>query len=169
MRETYIPYGAYWSTAVPVLVAFYLRLVARRSKVALRLASLTLVGDAPAAPGARGALRRQLPAMLLLLGLAAMIFAVARQQAVIMLPSRMDSIILAMDVSGSMRATDIAPNRLTAAQNAAKAFIADQPNQVRIGVVAIAATAARVQSPTENREDIIQAIDRFRLQWWPRC
>jgi Ca-activated chloride channel homolog len=81
-----------------------------------------------------------------------------------MLPSRVDTIILAMDVSGSMRAADIAPSRLAAAQNAARAFLADQPSQVRIGVVAIAATAAVVQSPTDKREDVIKAIDRFQLQ-----
>ena len=103
-------------------------------------------------------------AILLLAGLSAMIFAVARPQAVITLPTRVDAIILAMDVSGSMRATDVAPNRITAAQNAAKAFVADQPGQVRVGVVAIAATAAVVQSPTDKREDINRAIDRFQLQ-----
>ena len=87
-----------------------------------------------------------------------------RPQAVITLPSRVDAIILAMDVSGSMRATDVVPNRITAAQNAAKAFVADQPGQVRIGVVAIAASASLVQSPTDKREDVLRAIDRFQLQ-----
>src|SRR6266481_5743205 len=69
-----------------------------------------------------------------------------------------------MDVSGSMRATDVEPNRLVAAQNAAKAFVAEQPENVRIGVVAFAGTATVAQSPTRNREDVIQAIDRFQLQ-----
>jgi Ca-activated chloride channel family protein len=69
-----------------------------------------------------------------------------------------------MDVSGSMRATDVQPNRISAAQAAAKAFVADQPSNVRIGVVAFAGTAAVVQMPTQNREDIIAAIDRFQLQ-----
>jgi Ca-activated chloride channel family protein len=109
-------------------------------------------------------LRRHLPATLLLLGLCAMIFAVARPQAIITLPSRVDTIILAMDISGSMRATDVKPNRLAAAQNAAKTFIEDQPGHVRIGVVSIAAAAAVVQSPTDNRKDIFQSIDRFQLQ-----
>jgi len=69
-----------------------------------------------------------------------------------------------MDISGSMRATDVQPNRIVAAQNAAKTFVADQPGSVRIGVVSIAGTAALAQSPTANREDIVRAIDRFHLQ-----
>ncbi|MBI3373025.1 MAG: VWA domain-containing protein [Betaproteobacteria bacterium] len=150
--------------AVPALIVLYVRLIARRRALALRYASLATLGEAPGATGAFGALRRHFPAILLLAGLSAMIFAVARPQAMIALPSRTDAIILAMDVSGSMRATDVAPNRITAAQNAAKAFVADQPGQVRIGVVAIAATASLVQSPTDKREDINRAIDRFQLQ-----
>jgi Ca-activated chloride channel family protein len=150
--------------AVPALVVLYLRLIARRRNAALRFASLAIAAEAPGAAGAWAALRHHLPAILLLAGLSAMIFAVARPQAVITLPTRVDAIILAMDVSGSMRATDVAPNRITAAQNAAKAFVADQPGQVRVGVVAIAATAAVVQSPTDKREDINRAIDRFQLQ-----
>jgi Ca-activated chloride channel family protein len=69
-----------------------------------------------------------------------------------------------MDVSGSMRAVDVQPNRISAAQAAAKAFVAEQPANVRIGVVSFAATASVVQTPTQNRDDIIGAIDRFQLQ-----
>lgn len=145
-------------TAVPVVAALYFWMIARRRRHARRYASLALTGNAG------GPLRRGLPAVALLLGLTAMIFAVARPQSVIMLPSRISTVILAMDVSGSMRATDVEPNRLAAAQKAAKEFVADQPGKVRIGVVAVAGTAALVQSPTDNREDIVQAIDRFQLQ-----
>jgi Ca-activated chloride channel family protein len=63
-----------------------------------------------------------------------------------------------------MRATDVKPNRISAAQAAAKAFVDEQPSNVRIGVVSFAATASVVQTPTQNREDIITAIDRFQLQ-----
>jgi Ca-activated chloride channel family protein len=63
-----------------------------------------------------------------------------------------------------MRATDVKPDRITAAQNAAKAFIKDQPSNVRIGIVSFAGTASVVQAPTQNREDLIAAIDRFELQ-----
>jgi Ca-activated chloride channel family protein len=67
-------------------------------------------------------------------------------------------------VSGSMRAADVDPNRIGAAQAAARAFVADQPASARIGVVSFAATASVVQPPTRNREDILAAIDRFQLQ-----
>jgi len=100
----------------------------------------------------------------LLLGLAVLIAAVARPQAVIVLPARVDAIILAMDASGSMRATDVKPTRLAAAQAAAKSFVTGQPSQVRIGVVSIAATASLVQSPTDKRDDILRAIDRVQVQ-----
>jgi len=90
--------------------------------------------------------------------------AIARPAAVITLPSQHQTIILAMDVSGSMRAVDVEPNRISAAQAAAKAFVAEQPSSVRIGVVSFAATASVVQVPTKNREDIIAAIERFQLQ-----
>jgi Ca-activated chloride channel family protein len=108
--------------------------------------------------------RRHIPPLLFLLALVAMILAVARPAAVVTLPSQHRTIILAMDVSGSMRATDVEPNRITAAQNAAKAFIKDQPSNVRIGIVSFAGTASVVQAPTQNREDLIAAIDRFQLQ-----
>jgi Ca-activated chloride channel family protein len=80
------------------------------------------------------------------------------------LPSTHETVILAMDVSGSMRATDVLPNRLAAAQAAAKAFIAQLPQPTRVGIVSFAATATLVQPPTRNREDLIAAIDRFQMQ-----
>jgi Ca-activated chloride channel family protein len=93
-----------------------------------------------------------------------LIAAVARPAAVISLPSQHETIILAMDTSGSMRATDVEPSRIAAAQAAARAFVADLPRHTRIGVVAFAGTASVVQAPTQNREDILAAIDRFQLQ-----
>jgi Ca-activated chloride channel family protein len=151
-----------WLLAVaPALVALYLWLTARRRKEALRYPDLPVVGQTE---GTGERWRRRAPAILLVLGITAMLFAIARPHAVVTLPSRQDTIILAMDVSGSMRATDIKPNRLAAAQEAAKTFVAAQPRYVRVGVVAIAGAAALVQSPTDNREDIAQAIDRFQLQ-----
>jgi Ca-activated chloride channel family protein len=63
-----------------------------------------------------------------------------------------------------MRATDVQPNRLVASQNAAKAFLAELPRHVRVGIVAFAGTAAVVQPPTLSREDLVAAIDKFQLQ-----
>ncbi len=147
--------------ALPVIVAAYVLLLRRRKKAALRYASLNLVRDAL---GAGQRLRRHIPPCLFLAALAAMILAVARPVGYVTLPSQYRTIILAMDVSGSMRATDVEPNRLAAAQAAAKAFVAEVPMNTRIGVVSFAGTASVVQAPTQSREDVISAIDRFQLQ-----
>jgi Ca-activated chloride channel family protein len=146
---------------VPLLVAAYFFLLRRKKVAALRYATLNMVKEAMG-PGQR--LRRHIPPLLFLAALIIMIVAIARPAAVVTLPSQHLTLILAMDVSGSMRATDVHPNRLAAAQAAAKAFVAEQPSNVRIGVVSFAGTAAVVQAPTQNREDIIAAIDRFQLQ-----
>ena len=147
--------------ALPLLVAGYLWLLARRKKSVLRYANLSLVKEAL---GPRGAWRRHLPPALLLLAIAALLVAAARPAAIISLPSQQEPIVLAMDVSGSMRAADVKPNRLVAAQEAAKAFVADLPRSVRVAVVSFAGTAAVVQAPTLSRDDVIAAIDRFQLQ-----
>jgi Ca-activated chloride channel family protein len=146
---------------VPTLVAAYFFLLRRKKQAALRYASLSMVKEAM---GTGQRFRRHIPALLFLIALTVMILAIARPAAVITLPSQHQTIILAMDVSGSMRATDVQPNRISAAQAAAKAFVAEQPSSVRIGVVSFAATASVVQPPTQNREDILAAIDRFQLQ-----
>lgn len=151
--------------AVPLLALLYMRMQRRRTLAALRYAGLETVDGHRAGSAAPGAgWQRHVPAVLLLIGLCSLLFAITRPSAIIMLPSRVETVILAMDVSGSMRATDIAPNRITAAQNAARTFVEEQPGNVRVGVVAVAGAAALVQSPTDNREDIYQSIDRFQLQ-----
>lgn len=145
----------------PVLVLLYVWLLRRRKKTALRYASLSIVREAM---GVRQGFKRHLPPLLFLLALCALMLAAARPMAVVSLPSQQETIILAMDVSGSMRATDVQPNRLVAAQNAAKAFIADLPRHVRVGIVAFAGTAQVVQPATLSREDLVVAIDKFQLQ-----
>jgi Ca-activated chloride channel family protein len=147
--------------ALPALVGAYLLVLRRKKKFALRYASLDIVKEAM---GSGIGARRHIPPALFLLALAVMILAIARPTATVTLPSQHETVILAMDVSGSMRATDVEPNRLVAAQNAAKAFIAEQPENVLIGVVAFAGTATLAQAPTRNREDVVAAIDRFQLQ-----
>ena len=156
-----------WPEALPLLLllplcaALYAWLLGRRKRLAVRYANLPLVREAM---GRGAGWRRHVPPALFLGALASLLVAVARPTAVITLPSQQDTVILAMDVSGSMRATDVEPNRLVAAQNAAKAFIEEQPTTTRIGVVSFAGTAALVQPPTRNREDLVAAIDRFQLQ-----
>jgi Ca-activated chloride channel family protein len=151
-----------WLMAVlPLLLAGYLWALRRKKKLAVRYASLSMVREAMSA-GSR--IKRHIPPLFLFLAHAAIILAVARPQATITLPTQHETVILAMDISGSMRATDVEPNRLVAAQNAAKQFVSEQPENVRVGVVAFAGTATVAQAPTRNREDVIAAIDRFQLQ-----
>jgi Ca-activated chloride channel family protein len=145
---------------LPLLVALYVYLLRRRKKFAVRYSNLELLKTAMAG----STWRRHLPPAIVLLALAALIVAVARPNAVMTLPSQHETVIMAMDVSGSMRATDVEPNRLVAAQSAAKTFIAQQPDSVRIGIVAFAGTATVAQAPTRNKEDLYAAIDRFQLQ-----
>jgi len=146
---------------VPVLVGTYLLLLRRQKKFAVRYASLALVKQAM---GSSSPWRRHLPPLLFLLAIAVMILAIARPAAVVTLPSKYETVILAVDVSGSMRADDVAPNRLAAAQAAVRTFVAQQPRDTRVGVVSFAGTATLVQPPTENHDDILAAIDRFYLQ-----
>jgi Ca-activated chloride channel family protein len=147
--------------AVPLLVAAYLLILKRRRKAALRYASLSMVKEAM---GTGQRLRRHVPPLLFLLSLVLMIAAIARPAAVMRLPSQHETVILSMDVSGSMRAKDVEPDRLTAAQQAAKTFIRETPRSTRIGIVAFAGTASLVQAPTQSREDLLAAVDRFQLQ-----
>ncbi|NMM10171.1 MAG: VWA domain-containing protein [Polaromonas sp.] len=146
---------------IPVLIAVYVWLLGRKKKMALQYASLSIVREAM---GKSQSIRRHIPPLLFLLSFAAMLVASSRPFAVVTLPSERQTIMLAMDVSGSMRATDVLPNRLVASQNAAKAFLADLPRTVRVGIVAFAGTAAVVQPPTLSREDLTAAIDKFQLQ-----
>ena len=147
--------------AMPLLVLLYLWLLRRKKKIALRYASLSIVKEAM---GPGQTIRRHIPPVLFLLAIGAMLLATARPMAVITLPSNQQTVMLAMDVSGSMRATDVKPNRLVAAQDAAKSFLKDLPRHVKVGVVAFAGSAQIAQLPTVNREDLVSAIDRFQLQ-----
>jgi Ca-activated chloride channel homolog len=146
---------------LPLLVLLYLWLLAKRRKNTVRLANLAV---AKAALGKGPGWRRHVPPALLFWALAAMLFAVSRPTATITLPMTERTIMLAMDVSGSMRAEDVKPNRLVASQVAAKAFVQALPRTVKVGVVSFAGTAAVVQAPTTSREDVLAAIDRFQLQ-----
>jgi Ca-activated chloride channel homolog len=151
-----------WLLALlPLLVLTYLWLLKKKRKTTVRLASVNV---AKLALGSGPGWRRHVPPLLMLLGLALVLVAVARPTAVITLPLAERTIMLAMDVSGSMRAEDVKPNRLVASQEAAKAFVSNLPREVRVGVVSFAGTAAVVQAPTTSRDDVIAAIDRFQLQ-----
>ncbi len=146
---------------LPVLVAVYLWLLRRKRKAAVRYANLGMIKEAM---GVGSKIRRHIPPALMFLALAALLVAVARPVATVTLPTQKQTIILALDASGSMRAKDVEPSRLVAMQNAAKQFVADASPRTKIGVVTFAATASLVQPPTEDREAITAAIDRIQLQ-----
>jgi Ca-activated chloride channel homolog len=155
------PQMLWWLLLVPALVGAYVLWLRRRKKGAVRYSSLDLV---KAAMGPADRVRRHLPPAILLVSLAAMIVALARPTALVTLPSQQQTIILAIDVSLSMGATDVDPNRMTAAQIAAKSFVEERPPNARIGIVAFGGNAALVQPPTDDKEKLLEAIDRFELQ-----
>ena len=146
---------------LPVMVGLYVAILRQRKKTALAFSNFALVKEAL---GKSVGFRRHVPPLLLLGALALMLLALARPATTITLPSQNETVILAVDVSGSMRADDVKPTRLAAAQAAARAFIKDTPSSTRIGLVSFAGSAALVQAPTRNREDVLNAIDQLQLQ-----
>lgn len=142
----------------PVLAALYLVLALRQT----RAARLNIALNAKIKQSKNW--KKYVSAMIFLLGLICLLISVARPRAVLMLPTRMESIMLAVDTSGSMGADDIAPNRIEAAQSAINQFIAMQPPQVKIGIVTIASTAALAQAPTTDKDHLKSIAERLPLQ-----
>lgn len=147
--------------AVLALAAGYVWLDARRRRATRQMPSLAGMA---ARAGSGRAWRRHVGPVLTLLASAALIVALARPQAVLTLPSRIDTVVLVMDLSASMRAQDVKPSRLLAAQRAAKDLVDAQPAGVKIGVVSMAGTAALAQAPTRSKDDVIKSLDRLHAQ-----
>lgn len=146
-----------WLLALlPPLAAGYLFLLRRKRAAAQRLAAMGFVQ-------ANTGWRAHAAALLYLLALAVLILASARPTALLTLPSHQRTLVLAIDVSLSMRASDVLPSRLAAAQAAARDFVREQPSDVRIGIVSFAGTALLVQPPTRDKEELTAAIDRLQL------
>ncbi len=140
----------------PLLLAAYWLQRRRKRKGAVRFSSVSLIRSAmPKRPS----WKRHLPVALFLLGLSGLGVASARPQGSVKVPVGRTSIILALDVSGSMCATDVLPNRLTVAQAAAREFIKAQPSGTRIGIVAFAGFAELIVPPTTSKDDLLHAID----------
>ena len=153
---------ALWLLALlPLLVLVYAWLLGRKRKSAVRYANLGMIKEAM---GVGSKIRRHIPPALFLLAIAALLVAMARPVATVTLPTQKQTIVMALDASGSMRAKDVEPSRLVAMQNAAKQFVADAAPKTKIGIVTFAATASLVQPPTDDREAISAAIDRIQLQ-----
>jgi len=140
---------------IPLTVVAYIWLLRRRKQFVVRYSSLSLVREAASH---QSWLRRHLPFMLFLLALTSLVFALTRPTAEVIVPSNSATIILAMDVSRSMCSTDIPPNRLEAAKDAARSFVESQDPGTRIGIVAFAGFAELVQPPTDDKEILAGAI-----------
>jgi Ca-activated chloride channel homolog len=146
---------------VPVLVGVYLLALRRRARRSTQLAALFPVRDSR---GRRPGLRGHLPALAFLLAVALGMVAIARPTATVTLPFARGTVMLSMDVSGSMRAQDIKPSRMEAVKDAARSFIGRQPGNVRIGIVAFSGTAILVQPPTNDKKLLLTAIDALEPQ-----
>jgi len=127
----------------------------RRRRYAVRYSSLSLVR---AALPQQSPWRRHLPMALFLLGLISLVIALGRPTASVVVPSGQATIVLAMDISGSMCATDIEPNRLLAAEEAALSFIRSQRSNTQIGIVVFAGFSEIIQSPTRDQDALEAAI-----------
>jgi Ca-activated chloride channel family protein len=143
---------------VPLLIAVYIWILRRKRKFAVRYSSLSLIREALPR---RSRWRQHLPFALFLSALACLAVAVARPVAAVEIPLSRTTIILAMDVSRSMCATDVSPNRLAVAQEAALQFVENQVPGTRIGIVAFAGFAEIVVPPTNDVEALRQAIRNF--------
>jgi Ca-activated chloride channel homolog len=140
---------------VPLVFATWWLARRRRRRAVVWVTSIALVRTA--VPG-RSRWRRRIPAALLMLGLAVLAVGAARPQAAVPVASSSSTIMLALDVSGSMCSTDVKPNRITAAEQAASAFIRAQAGGPRIGLVAFAATAVVLVPPTTDTQQLLSAI-----------
>jgi Ca-activated chloride channel family protein len=128
-----------------------------------RTAALAAAGFGALAGGTsrRAAVRRHLPYALLLVALPVLLVGLARPQAELSVPRVSGTVLLAFDVSNSMRAADVSPTRLAAAQAAAKEFVDDQPDTVDVGVLVFGDQALLTQAPTDNHGDALAAIGRL--------
>jgi len=146
--------------AVPLLPVLYLWLLRRRGKPALRYSNIEVLRQAASRPW-----RRHVPPGLLLVACSLLLFAATRPLATLTLPWARSSIMLAMDVSLSMRVSDVKPTRLAAAQEAAKLFLRDLPKNIDVGLVTFAGSAQVAQAATLDRASLVSAIDAFQMQY----
>jgi Ca-activated chloride channel homolog len=155
----------HWPWALAALLVVPLLLLARwflnrrRKRNAVTVSSVALIRAA--LPG-RSAWRRRIPVYLFLSGLVALSGALARPQARLSVPSNNTSILLAIDVSGSMCSTDVQPNRLSAAVDAARKFVEGQGDGTKIGLVAFSGIAGLLVTPTTDKDKLLDAIDTLK-------
>src|ERR1044071_8737822 len=140
---------------IPLMIAVYILALRRRRRFTVRYSSLSLVREAAAK---QSWLRKHLPFTLFLLALASLVFALGRPVATVLVPSNEATVIMAIDVSRSMCSTDIPPNRLVVAKEAALSFIQSNTSGRQVGIVAFAGFAELIQPPTTNARLLEGAI-----------
>jgi Ca-activated chloride channel homolog len=154
--------GLLWALLLlPVALAAYLFAQRRRSRYTVRFTNLDLLANVVSGtPG----WRRHLPPAFYLLALAALLVSLARPQALTLVPKEQATIVLVMDVSGSMNATDVEPTRLVSSQRAAISFIEQLPAKFRVGIVSFASTAQTLTRPTTDRMAVYEAVDSLHAE-----
>jgi Ca-activated chloride channel family protein len=144
---------------IPLAIAAYIILLRRRRQFTVRYSSLSLVRDAMSPH--QSSVRRHLPFALFLLAISSLIMALTRPVATVSIPSNKATIILALDVSRSMCSSDISPNRLEAAKDAAQSFIKNHKAGRQIGIVAFAGFAELIQPPTTDEAALDSAVENL--------
>jgi Ca-activated chloride channel homolog len=143
---------------VPVALLAYVAIQARRRREAAGFGNPALM---PNVITGRPGWRRHVPIALLLLALAALVLAVARPQRSVAAPQRAATVVLVNDVSGSMRAEDVEPDRLTAAVESAKVLVDKTPDNFRLGLVTFSDYAQQIVAPTTDRGAVTGALERM--------
>jgi Ca-activated chloride channel homolog len=144
--------------AIPVIIGIYALAQRRRRRYVVRFTAVPVLAGVMAAGGV-SRWRRHLPAALLLAALAALLVALAKPQTTVAVPVEKASVMLVTDQSGSMRADDVAPSRLAAAQQAARDFLGKVPKELQVGAVSFSDVPQSVSPPTTDREDVRSLID----------
>ena len=153
------PHNLWWMLVLPLLPALYLWLLRRAGRPAFTFSSLSVAREA-----AGRQWRRHVPPALIFVALALLLMALARPTAPVPLPWAKSTILLAIDISRSMRVEDVKPNRMVAAQEAAKAFLSEVPPHVEVGLVTFAGSAQVAQQATIDRPSLVGAIDAIQMQ-----
>jgi len=138
---------------IPLLILFYLLILQKRK--------LSFLNSGFELSGSENVTRRILPFILFISGVAVLIFSLSRPQASMSLPKYEGTIVLVMDVSGSMSADDIEPTRMEAAKRIASEFVEEQPGGVQVGVVSFSDGGINVQKPASNRTETLATIERL--------
>jgi Ca-activated chloride channel family protein len=141
--------------ALPLLVGLYVLNQRRRQAYAIRFTNLALMGQVL---GRQPGFRRHLPAALFLLGFTGLLLAMARPTAAVAVPKEKATVMLTVDVSGSMAATDVQPTRIEAARQAGRALINELPGQARVGLVSFNAQASVVAPLTRDHQSVQDAL-----------